>query len=90
MPKKTIHLRVILSARYPKMTIDTPDKIVNVKVKTPNSVASPLNPKYSDIAIKLGDIILEKVYTIAVVIVNRSSDKTAEFLDFSSINKINQ
>lgn len=44
-PQNTIHFLVILSAKYPKISMKIPVANVNENVSTPNGVVSPPNPK---------------------------------------------
>lgn len=44
-PKNTIHFLTILSAKYPKINIVIPVKIIKEKVSTPIGAVSPPNPK---------------------------------------------
>jgi hypothetical protein len=79
--KKTIHLRIILSAKYPKISIVTPVNSVNENVSIPKGAVSPPNPKYAEMINRFGLIILLTLLTSIIIITNRTIDKTGSLIE---------
>ena len=85
-PPITIHFRTILSARYPKISIVTPERRVNEAVNVPNGTVFPPKPKYAEIIRRFGEIIFETELISVTVAINNINENFGSSLDFFSMN----
>ena len=85
-PPITIHFRTILSARYPKNSIVTPERKVNDAVRIPNGTVLPPKPKYSEIIDKFGGIMFEMELIRVTVAINNIKENFGSSFDFFSMN----
>ena len=85
-PPITIHFRTILSDRYPKISIVTPERKVNEEVKMPNGTVFPPKPKYAEIIRRFGEIMFETELINVTVAINNIKDNFGRSFVFFSIN----
>jgi len=85
-PLITIHFRTILSAKYPKISMVTPERKVNEDVKTPRGTVFPPKPKYAEIIRRFGEIMFETELINVTVAINNIRDNFGSLFVFFSMN----
>lgn len=81
-PLITIHFRTILSAKYPKISIVSPERKVNEEVKMPNGTVFPPKPKYAEIIRRFGEIMFETELINVTVAINNIRDNFGSLFFF--------
>ena len=85
-PQITIHFLMILSAKYPKISIVTPERKVNDAVKIPNGNVFSPKPKYAEMMRRFGEIMFETELISVTVAINNIRDNFGRLFDFFSMN----
>ena len=80
-PQITIHFLTILSAKYPKISIVSPERKVNDEVKTPNGTVFSPKPKYAEIRRRFGEIMFETELIKVTVAINKIRDNFGSLCD---------